>query len=275
MKKVLYRSLFSQAGVFGMLIILMMNGSANAQALIHSHNDYLRKKPFYEAVEAKAFSLEADVFFKDSLLCVAHTALEISKSSTLDKLYLEPLIRYCLDIRAGKKDTMRPYLPVLMIDIKNDQRKVMALLLLKLANMEQRLKDEGIDTMPLIVISGNRPSVDSFKQYPSYVQFDGRPSEQYNDSALAKVAFISDQYLKYSTWTGKGMLPVKDSATIGRLVRSVHNKGKKLRLWNTPDSSLAWSIFKNLGVDIINTDQPVKCSNFFSSKKVSRRTGKL
>ena len=44
--------------------------------LIHSHNDYAQKRPFWGAYEAGADSIEADVFLVDGELLVAHSRNE-------------------------------------------------------------------------------------------------------------------------------------------------------------------------------------------------------
>lgn len=242
--------------------LLLLSPSLEAQVLIHSHNDYVHSKPFYEAYQAEVYSIEADIYLRDNNLMVAHAADEIKAGVTLEKLYLEPLIRVIvtkMKAKAGSKT-----LPVILVDFKEDYQKVMPVFLGKLLDMQRKVKTQGADTMPMFVVSGNRPPADSFSIYPYYIQFDGRPYEQYDKTAMAKVAFISDQYLKYSTWNGKDALTPADSATIIRLVQTIHEKGKMLRLWNTPDTELGWKAFRAMGVDIINTDQPIICRKFFA-----------
>lgn len=243
-------------------ILLLSCSFVNAQVLIHSHNDYVHTKPFFEAYKADAYSIEADIYVRESNLMVAHAANEIKPGITIEKLYLEPLTK----IIAGKmkaKNAVNKTLPVILVDFKDDYKAMMPVFLEKLQDMQKRLRAKGADTMPLFVVSGNRPPSDSFSTYPYYIQFDGRPYEQYEPAALAKVAFISDQYLKYSSWNGKDAPGPTDSATIVRLVQTIHEKGKMLRLWNTPDTEQGWKAFREMGVDIINTDQPANCRKFF------------
>ncbi|MEO6930879.1 MAG: hypothetical protein ABI151_04565, partial [Chitinophagaceae bacterium] len=236
---------------------------ANAQVMIHSHNDYVHAKPFWEAYQADAYSIEADIYLRENNLMVAHASNEIKTGVTLEKLYLEPLTKVILSkmkLKSGGNRSM----PVMLIDFKDDYQKVMPVFLAKLLDMQNKLKEQRVDTMPTFVVSGNRPPADSFGIYPYYVQFDGRPYELYDKAALSKIAFISDQYLKYSSWNGKEAIAPADSATIVRLIQTIHEKGKMLRLWNTPDTELAWKTFREMGVDIINTDQPAICQKFFS-----------
>ena len=53
---------------------LFVCGVAAAQppVLIHSHNDYARRVPFYQAYAQQVASIEADVFLRDGKLLVGH-----------------------------------------------------------------------------------------------------------------------------------------------------------------------------------------------------------
>ena len=58
----------------------------------HSHNDYLRKVPLYDALAVGCTGVEADVWLQDNDLMVAHTKDKISVGRTLQSLYLDPLL---------------------------------------------------------------------------------------------------------------------------------------------------------------------------------------
>ncbi|MCL6265001.1 hypothetical protein [Flagellimonas myxillae] len=66
---------------------------AQQEVRIHSHNDYEQRVPFWDAFSAGAKSIEADVFFKDGELFVAHEREHIRMGRTLETLYLMPLKR--------------------------------------------------------------------------------------------------------------------------------------------------------------------------------------
>ncbi|WP_375436321.1 hypothetical protein [uncultured Hymenobacter sp.] len=57
----------------------------------HSHNDYWRPHPLYDALQLGFQSVEADVFLIDSALLVGHERKSLQASRTLQTLYLEPL----------------------------------------------------------------------------------------------------------------------------------------------------------------------------------------
>ena len=65
--------------------------SCERKTLIHSHNDYAQKRPFWGAYEAGADSIEADIYLVDGDLLVAHDRNKAKASATLRSMYLEPI----------------------------------------------------------------------------------------------------------------------------------------------------------------------------------------
>lgn len=59
----------------------------------HSHNDYERKHPLFDALSAGCTSVEADIWSlpKSTELYVGHRKNSLSDDRTLKKLYLSPL----------------------------------------------------------------------------------------------------------------------------------------------------------------------------------------
>ncbi|EXJ76960.1 hypothetical protein A1O3_10117 [Capronia epimyces CBS 606.96] len=58
----------------------------------HSHNDYWRAVPLYDAIYAGCTGVEADVWLVDDRLLVGHRRLALTSSRTLQDLYLNPLL---------------------------------------------------------------------------------------------------------------------------------------------------------------------------------------
>ena len=59
----------------------------------HSHNDYEKPSPFWEAYEQHFGSIEADIFLKDGKLIVAHDEQQVLANRSLDSLYLQPIYK--------------------------------------------------------------------------------------------------------------------------------------------------------------------------------------
>ena len=60
----------------------------------HSHNDYWRRVPLYDALAAGCISVEADVWLSgnDNDLLVGHSEKSLTKERTLNSLYVDPLV---------------------------------------------------------------------------------------------------------------------------------------------------------------------------------------
>lgn len=58
----------------------------------HSHNDYWRLVPLYDALAAGCTSIEADVWLSEDNLFVGHSQKSLTKERTLESLYISPMI---------------------------------------------------------------------------------------------------------------------------------------------------------------------------------------
>jgi len=226
----------------------------------HSHNDYEQKRPFDLAIENTFGSIEADVWLKDNTLCVAHDAKDIRVDRTLENLYLNKLNTIL------QNNNRRPYKDEselqLLMDIKSDAKSTLEALIVLLKKYPNIKKSKYIS----IVISGNRPVPAEYTQYPSFISFDGRPNESYDKKSLKKVGLISDSYLKYSKWMGKGSMPEKDKSNLKAVIENAHTLKKPFRFWATPDNENSWNLLMELGVDYINTDKVDALAKFLSEK---------
>ncbi|KIW15844.1 hypothetical protein PV08_05894 [Exophiala spinifera] len=113
--------------------------TADVQPLMcHSHNDYWRREPLHQALRAGCTGVEADVWYFDDQLYVAHTVSGIRQNRTLKNLYLDPLTEI-LDrqnqlpnflgplgetTRNGVFATRPMQSLVLLIDFKNDPDRI-------------------------------------------------------------------------------------------------------------------------------------------------------
>jgi hypothetical protein len=220
-------------------------------AQAHSHNDYERRRPFDEAYEQQFGSVEADIFLMRDSLFVAHSAGQIKSSRTLRKLYLLPI----LEKTERNKGNVYPQedLPLqLLIDLKTDGETTLAALVRELEPFTEILAPRGTVK---IVVSGNTPDPSQFARYPGFIYFDGRPDISYTPEQMERVALISQAFQKYSGWNGEGPLPERDKKRLAKAIREVHDRGKKMRLWATPDNINAWKAMMAAGVDFLNTDK--------------------
>jgi alkaline phosphatase len=243
-------------------LILIFSGfvGAGQKVLIHSHNDYETAEPLLNAIRNRAYSLEADVYLVNDTLKVAHDKKDLTKASSLFTLYIQPIVNL-FRTHNGRISDDAAYMPVFMIDIKENGDAVLTKLVSMLtthASVFDRKMNPGAIQ---IVISGDRGDRLKWTTWPSFILFDGRIGEQYDKPLLERVAFISDSYFNYARHTDSTDYLIK------QLAEKSHQMEKLLRLWAIPDNPSSWSHLRKLGVDIINTDNVSECRRYFSSIK--------
>lgn len=255
-------------GAFLSFLLLGSSISTNLFAqqdiFIHSHNDYQRRVPFYQAYAQQLSSVEADIFLsKDGKLLVAHDPEELATASTLDDLYINPLVSLF------KKNGNRPWKDSdkklqLLVELKTASEPTMKALVAKL-NAHPEVFNPTVNPYAVqVVITGEFvPSPVEFAKYPSYIKYDGLITEKYTPEQFKQVAYISVPFTEYADWNGKGTLKIADHKKVTEVIDKIHAQGKPIRFWGTPDHLTAWNTFYRMGVDIINTDSPEACANFF------------
>lgn len=231
----------------------------------HSHNDYKQNIPLLRAYYAGMGSIEADVFLKDGQLFVAHELKEIKPGATLLKQYLEPLYRLY------KENGNHPYVDhqlklQLVIDIKEDYQHVLPQLLKELKPFQDMVNRPVNPDAVSIVVSGDMPAPENFKNYPALISFDGRPATVYTAEQLERVAMISDDLKNYTVWNGKGTPTKIDEDKLLKVINAAHQQKKPFRFWATQDSPNTWLELEKFGVDWINTDAPEKLRDFYLRK---------
>lgn len=99
------------------------------------------------------------------------------------------------------------------------------------------------------------PPPDEFQHFDKLFNFDGRQELIYSEEAFKRVSLVSASFLDFGKyWAGKTPLSDEIYQRINTFVESNHAKGKKVRIWATPNTTLGFETLKKLKVDIIGTD---------------------
>jgi len=234
------------------ILCLAINYSAFPQDCLnaHSHNDYNRERPLYQALENNFRSIEADIFLCGGQLVVAHSIEEIDKTKTLETLYLEPLSK----LIAKNKLVCSPI--YLFIDIKKDGKAVYHVLrkmLIKYADILTSYNGEIIYTKAVsVIISGDRPFDEIINDTIRYAAIDGRLNDISKPSYLFPI--ISDNWFNVSSCLEKHYGDVNSETGLKKLSVNIKNSGKLFRIWGAPDNGKSWQVQYNAGVSLINTD---------------------
>lgn len=240
--------------------------SAHPHPHAHAHNDYEHDRPLMDALSHGFMSVEADVWLLKGKLYVKHTKpLNLSKTPQLESLYLAPL-QTILAQQGGRvySQSSQPFF--LMIDIKAQGEEVYQ----KLAKLLVPYKNLLLGEHPPIKIflSGDRPILSALKDEERLVGIDGRPEDLGKGFSADFMPVVSQRYAKVVSWKGKSEISESDFQTLKNLADACHKEGKKLRLWASPETELAWETLLEAGVDLLNTDHLAKLDRFLQSRKV-------
>jgi hypothetical protein len=97
---------------------------------------------------------------------------------------------------------------------------------------------------------------------------DGRLGDLEANPSPHFIPLISDNWSPHFRWRGAqdGPFPEAERAKLRLLVQRAHDQGRRLRLWNTPDSPVAWKELADAGLDLLNTDDLPGLAAFFRAK---------
>jgi len=253
--------------VFVFFVFAIQSIKAQYPVKIHSHNDYTRTMPFYEAYSQKIYSIEVDLFYRNDTFYVSHEEADINSQKTFESLYLNPLLSlYKINNGRAWSDADRSIQLVIEIKSGNTDEFMDALVNI----IKQHPDVFNPETNPNavhIVITGHVPAADKFSKYPASISFDGDLNQVYTNEQLKRIALFSTDFSNLSHWNGKGSLTRDDKSKVIAAIDKAHALGKPIRFWESPDCITAWNTFYWMGIDYINTDHIEQCAEFFSDWK--------
>ncbi|WP_060873086.1 hypothetical protein [Myroides odoratus] len=244
--------------ILGWLCCCTLVQAQNKAIRFHSHNDYDRNVPFWNAYSQGMNSIEIDLVLVDQALFVAHDVADAQLERTMERLYLEPL-QQAVNMGFGYPNQLQ-----FLVDLKGDAEASMALLLPLLKKYETIIEQYKIQ----FVISGNKPLLRYFLNVPAYVLIDLQVQDTWQNEVniLEKIGMISYNFQSFSTWKGRGELPAKDREQLQQKIAQAKQMKRPIRFWATPDTPEAWQTLYDLQVDYINTDTPAALRLYFENK---------
>jgi len=259
---------------------------------VHSHNDYWRRIPLFEAIGSGCISVEADVHLRNSDLLVGHSGRSLHNDATLRSMYLEPLQRMLDDQNANTTDgswrgifNLAPEQTfVLLVDLKTSGPETFAELhdqLQPLRELDYLTYWNGTERVmrPLtIVASGNAP-------FEAVTSLDPQHRDIFWDAKLEQLPHVDDDFstkpYRYGynqsnsyfastewenarLWTWRGdSIPWEGNPGLLDLTASqieqARARGLLSRYWNVPEQppnlrEIAWRVLIEREVDILNMD---------------------
>lgn len=252
------------------IVVLLCGLGAAAQypVLIHSHNDYSRTVPFWQAYSQKVRTVECDMYYfpeQDKFL-VGHDSKDLREEFSFDRLYLEPIV-WEYGVNGGHAWADDPGRDLqLMIDIKSDDTEAFLNALVAKLSKYPEVFDRSVNPHACqVIITGRLPDPCDFGKYPSFISFDGKLSIGYTPEQLERVSLFSEYFGDYSQWNGKGTFIYPEEVKVKEAIAKAHALGKPIRFWGCPDTVSTWYTWVNFGIDYVNTDHPEQCCEFLSN----------
>ncbi|EOA87341.1 uncharacterized protein SETTUDRAFT_136078 [Exserohilum turcica Et28A] len=141
----------------------------------HSHNDYWRRVPLYDALHWGCSGVEADVWLFDNELFVGHNTNALTQNNTFRSMYVDPLTRM-LDhknaattfattstTKNGVFDTDPAQTLVLLVDFKNDGHQIFPVVSQQISSLREKgylthFNGTSVVSGPITVVAtGNAP----------------------------------------------------------------------------------------------------------------------
>lgn len=240
-------------------------GAAAAQppVLIHSHNDYAQRVPFYQAYAQQVSSIEADVFLHDGQLLVGHDVEDLRADMTFEALYVEPIVTLFAR-NGGRAFRDSDQTLQLMVELKSETDPTLRAVAALLGRWPEVFDPEVNPAAVRVAVTGRVPAPEAFDRYPRFLGFDGAWDADYTPEQLARIALISTNFRDFSQWNGKGTIIPAEKERLEQVIDRAHEQGKPVRFWNAPEGTTVYYTFYDMGIDYINTDNPEVCAAFFA-----------
>lgn len=258
------------------LFVLIFYHSAKAQKFIilpngHSHNDYTRERPLYDALENGFTSIEVDVYWQGSRMVVTHDDKKLNEKPILQELYLDPL-RSIIHQNNGRVFKNSDTQLVLMVDLKSEKvttYRALREIFQNYLDIIEWYNDEVLVAGPVKVVLSGKPPINLIQsQQQRYFSIDGSVEQWDQEYPVSLMPRASTNYRTYFKWYGKGEIPEDELNKMRELIKLAHSRNRKIRFWGCPNRVEVWEKLMDEGVDWINVDD-LQGFNAFYRKRMS------
>ncbi|KAF2160967.1 hypothetical protein M409DRAFT_70050 [Zasmidium cellare ATCC 36951] len=271
----------------------------------HSHNDYWRRIPFYDAIHWGCTGVEADVWLFDEELYVGHNTASLTKNRTFRNLYVNPILEMLAKMNPetdfanasnnthGVFDADPDQSLILLVDFKTSGKATYEYVHNQLSALREKdyltyhdgttlhqrpVTVVGTGNCPFDLITASATHRDIFFDAPlsqmgtqsssstSKTTRNQHSSSQGSSGTTPSSSFDStNSYYASVSFTSsigfvwRRQLSKKQLATIRSQIKGAHDKGLKVRYWDTPSwprdlRNHVWRVLMREGADMLNVD---------------------
>ncbi|KAF2262766.1 hypothetical protein CC78DRAFT_534510 [Lojkania enalia] len=252
----------------------------------HSHNDYWRFVPLYQALSSGCVSIEADIWLDDdNELRVSHTWKYTTKERTLRSLYLDPLGNILANRNVSVASTENKEVGIfdrdpnvsviLLIDFKTDGHDIWPVLLSQLEPLRERnwltyFDGKRVIQGPLTIVgTGNTPfELVEANNSDRYIFFDAPLDD------IANLKYTSDNSYYASVQMRKAIgrlwfnrFTSKQVEILKTQIKAAADKGLVSRYWDTPSWPISlrdkvWLTLTENDVGMLNVDDLISATRW-------------
>jgi glycerophosphoryl diester phosphodiesterase len=252
----------------------------------HSHNDYWRRVPVYQALAAGCKSIEADVWLTDDKdLRVGHSWQSTTQYRTLHSLFLDPLANIFEQRNVSTASTSNREVGVfdsdpntsiiLLIDFKSDGHAIWPVLQSQLQSFRDKnwltyFDGKAIHQGPLTIVGTGRTPFELVQQNSTnrFIFYDAPLRSISEPQYTFFNSYYASANLKAAVgglWWGK--ITSKQEETLKQQIGAAEAKGLKSRYWDTPAWPIStrdsvWAKLMELGVGVLNVDDLVSATRW-------------
>ncbi|KAF2280213.1 uncharacterized protein EI97DRAFT_455126 [Westerdykella ornata] len=245
----------------------------------HSHNDYWRDVPLYQALAAGCVGVEADIWLmQDGELRVSHTWRSIRTERTLRNLYLDPLANILTNRNVSVASTeakevgvfeVDPNISViLLIDFKDNGEAIWPVLMEQLQPLHEKgwltyYNGQEVVKGPLTIVgTGETPFERIQQNNTDRIIFYDAPLDDISNpiytSANSYYASVKMRKAISTLWLNR--ISRAQQETLQRQINAAAAKGLVSRYWGTPSWPISlrtkiWFTLSEMGVGILNVDE--------------------
>lgn len=256
----------------------------------HSHNDYWRRVPLFDAIHWGCTGVEADVWLFDEELYVGHNTAALTANRTFRNLYINPLVtlldKMNPETEFGKTtghgvfDEDPSQSLTLLVDFKTGGHDTFPYVHAQLDALRQKdyltyWDGQALQQRPITVVGTGNTPFDLILQNPTRrdIFFDAPLDRMYEDPTSASpsstpptdfspansyYASVSLTHTLGFIWNGATLSSHQLQLLRGQ-IKGAHRRGLKVRYWDTPSwpvwkRNQVWRVLMREGADVLNVD---------------------